>query len=208
MGASVKACTLAGNTISSAAAARFRGTTRTMGIAIASVSWRSAARARWRGMIPAATITATTTRKATANSTSRPRPLGGGCGSGSITRVLDCSSNFIFIPIDSNRNRFNRLLLFGVLSFCQESVNQSEENRNKEQSGDSSEQKAADNGASERRILFAAFSHADRHGQHADDHRQGSHQHRTEASEAGFERGFHRGGAFRQLFLRETYDQD
>ncbi len=45
--------------------------------------------------------------------------------------------------------------------------------------------KPADDRAAQRRILLAAFAHAQRHRNHADDHRERRHDYRAEAGEAG-----------------------
>ena len=70
--------------------------------------------------------------------------------------------------------------------------------RHEEQCGAGGEDQAADHRAAERRILLAAFAHAERHRRHADDHRQRRHQHRTEADESGIHRRGERIGAFAQ----------
>ena len=48
---------------------------------------------------------------------------------------------------------------------------------------------AADHGAAERRVLFAAVAQTKRHRRHADDHGQRRHQHRAEARRAGLDGG-------------------
>ena len=42
--------------------------------------------------------------------------------------------------------------------------------RHNKKGGDGGKEQAADDGAAERRVLFAAFAEAERHGQHAEDH--------------------------------------
>src|ERR1019366_10203484 len=71
-------------------------------------------------------------------------------------------------------------------------VNDAEHYRDEEERRDSGEDQAADHGAPERRILFAALAQAERHRQHADHHRQRRHQHRAQTHESSLERGLRR----------------
>ena len=75
-------------------------------------------------------------------------------------------------------------------------VKHAENDRNEHQRCDGCTDQAADHGAAERRVLFAAFAEPERHRRHADDHGERRHQHRTEADEAGFERRRDRVAAF------------
>src|SRR5690606_3114092 len=50
------------------------------------------------------------------------------------------------------------------------SMDDAEHDRDENQGGDGGEDQAADDGAAQRRILFAAFAKAERHRRHADDH--------------------------------------
>src|SRR5689334_12721680 len=47
--------------------------------------------------------------------------------------------------------------------------------RDDEERGERRQEQAADDGAAQRRVLFTAFTQAERHGEHADDHRAGGH---------------------------------
>ena len=80
--------------------------------------------------------------------------------------------------------------------------------RNKKQSRDGREKQAADNGAAEGRVLFAAFAQTKSHRDHADDHGEGGHQNGTQTGEPGFERGFHCRVAMRHAFAGVTDDQN
>src|SRR5580765_6734217 len=57
--------------------------------------------------------------------------------------------------------------------------------RHDEQRGEGGDDEAADDGAAERGVLFAALAEAERHGQHADDHGEGSHEDGAEARGSG-----------------------
>src|SRR6185312_6993950 len=65
-------------------------------------------------------------------------------------------------------------------------VNDAEDHGNEDQRGAGGEDQAADHGAAQRRILFAAIAQPQRHRAHADDHGQRRHADRTEAGEACF----------------------
>src|SRR5579885_1102007 len=71
-------------------------------------------------------------------------------------------------------------------------MQQGKHSGNKDQGRDRGEQQAADHRAAQRRVLFAALAHSQRHGHHADDHGERRHDHRAETREAGGQRGFHR----------------
>src|SRR5450631_2556821 len=62
-------------------------------------------------------------------------------------------------------------------------VHEAENHGNKYKRRDRREEKAADDGATERRVLLAALAETQRHGRHADDHRQGGHDDGAEAHE-------------------------
>src|SRR6186997_2821719 len=64
-------------------------------------------------------------------------------------------------------------------------VYHAEHYRHKHQRSDRSKNQAADHGAPERGVLFAALAKPQRHRQHADDHGERGHQHRAEADESG-----------------------
>ena len=61
--------------------------------------------------------------------------------------------------------------------------------RHEYQRGEGGKQQAADHGARQRRILFAALADAEGHWNHADDHRPRRHQH---GAQAGIARCFRR----------------
>src|SRR6202011_871184 len=67
-------------------------------------------------------------------------------------------------------------------------VYDAEDNRHEDQRGHGCERQPADDRATERRVLLAAFAQAQRHRRHADDHAERGHQYRTEAYESGLER--------------------
>ena len=81
-------------------------------------------------------------------------------------------------------------------------MKEAEDDGDEHQRRNGREDKAADDGAAERRILFATLAKAERHRQHADDHRKRRHQHRPEACPAGIERRRRGIVALRQLFPR------
>src|SRR5579859_13498 len=87
-------------------------------------------------------------------------------------------------------------------------VNDRKDARNEEQSREGGEQQPADHRATERRVLLAAFSHANGHGHHADNHGQRGHDNRAHAYKAGLQRGFPGVFAFIQLFAREGNHQN
>ena len=65
---------------------------------------------------------------------------------------------------------------------------QETKNRGDEQQGcQRRAQKAADDGAAERRILLASVAEAERHGNHPNDHRESGHQHWPKARDAGLD---------------------
>ena len=68
-------------------------------------------------------------------------------------------------------------------------VNDREHGRHEKQRGDGRKNQAADDGASQRRILLAAIAQPERHRDHADDHGQGRHEHRAQPRESGLQRG-------------------
>ena len=68
-------------------------------------------------------------------------------------------------------------------------MNDGKEGGHEEECGDGCQQQAADDGAAERRVLFAAVAQAEGHGHHADDHGEGGHEHGAEADKAGVQRG-------------------
>src|SRR5579884_594455 len=78
----------------------------------------------------------------------------------------------------------------------------------KKERGESGENEAADDGATQRGVLLAAFTKADGHGDHADDHGQRRHENGANTDKPRLERGLTRALAFSQLFLREGDQQD
>src|ERR1017187_8519623 len=78
---------------------------------------------------------------------------------------------------------------------------------NHKQRGEGSQQQAADHGAAQRRVLFAAFAHAERHRQHAHDG-GGGHEDGTDAGVSGGKRGGACVHSFLPLIVGEHYHQD
>ena len=76
-----------------------------------------------------------------------------------------------------------------------------------EQSGRSSEQQPADDGAGQGRVLLLAGA-ADRHRQHADHHRGCRHQYRANPGVAGVDRGLEGVLARKLLFMGKRHEQD
>src|SRR5258708_696216 len=76
------------------------------------------------------------------------------------------------------------------------------------QGSKSREQEAADDRSAERGILLTAFPKTQSHGHHTDNHGERGHDDRTNADEAGFERGFDGAFAFGQLFAGEGDHED
>src|SRR6185369_11272448 len=139
--------------------------TATEGIACASVHSSSFALESSRARMPVATISPAPINAATPKRPSLRRETG---GRGSVAmRHLRWGGGF------------DALLL----------VYHAEHHGDKHQGGDRGKNQAADHGAPERGILFPALTETQRHRRHADDHGKRRHQHRTEADEAGFERG-------------------
>src|SRR6201986_599674 len=97
----------------------------------------------------------------------------------------------------------------GVLRrrLCVAPMNDAEHHRNKEKCGDGGEEKAADHGTAERRILLATIAQAEGHGQHSDDHCEGRHQHRSQPDETGLESSLRRIPDLVELLTRETDHQ-
>ena len=69
-------------------------------------------------------------------------------------------------------------------------------------------QQTTDDGASERRVLLAAFAESERHGNHADDHREGGHEHGSKARETGLDGRLHSVGMLGQPLFGERHDQN
>ena len=73
-----------------------------------------------------------------------------------------------------------------------------------EQGEERGHEQAADDGATQRRILGIAR----RHGHHPDNHGRGGHEHRTEAGLPGFDRGPQRVAVLLEPFARIGDDED
>src|SRR5205807_3860975 len=67
-------------------------------------------------------------------------------------------------------------------------VRNAEDDRNEKQRGHGCESQAANDRATQRRVLFAALAQTQRHRRHADDHGKRGHQHGTETYKTGLER--------------------
>src|SRR4051812_24048693 len=82
--------------------------------------------------------------------------------------------------------RLSRIALgeFGFRGGGFPSMTEAEDDRDEEKGRYGGEEQAADDGASDRGILLAAFAEAEAHGKHADDHGQGSHEHRAQPGRA------------------------
>src|SRR5471032_2419383 len=87
-------------------------------------------------------------------------------------------------------------------------VNDAKDHRDQKQRRGGSENQAADHGAAERCILFAAFAHREGHRRHADDHRKSRHEHRAKTGKAGFEGRLERVAVNGQAFAAETDHED
>src|ERR1039457_4000873 len=79
---------------------------------------------------------------------------------------------------------------------------------NHKQGGEGSQQQSADDGAPQRRVLFAAFPHAERHRQHAHDHGGGGHQDGPDAGVSGGKSGGARVHSLLALIVGEDHQQD
>src|SRR5262249_12064983 len=86
-------------------------------------------------------------------------------GRGKIEIFVLCFSGPHFVPDDAEHDRHEK------------------ERRN------GREQQSADDSATERRVLFAAFTETERHRHHADDHRERRHQYRAQSRVTGEDRG-------------------
>src|ERR1700678_2828509 len=87
-------------------------------------------------------------------------------------------------------------------------VQEGEDSRNEDQRRNCRQQEAADDGASQRSILFAALARAKRHGNHANDHRQSCHADWTESCGARLDSGEYGVAMMEKALLRERNHQD
>jgi hypothetical protein len=87
-------------------------------------------------------------------------------------------------------------------------VHEAEHDGHEQQRRQRAEREPADHRAAERRVLLAAVAEAERHRQHPDQHRERGHHDRTEAAEAGVERGLPRRCAAGEQLARRIDDED
>src|SRR5580693_5204644 len=83
------------------------------------------------------------------------------------------------------------------------SMNERKHRRHEEQGGNRGKDEAADDGAPQGCVLFAAVPEAQRHRNHADNHRGSGHQDRPDACESGLQRRLDRIVAGVHAFARK-----
>src|SRR5260370_5693313 len=184
MGESVEACSVDGSTRSSCAGSTVGCVTETVGTASFSVSFASALYCSRRcKTVNTPTMTSTT---ATAIKIKNSRLFAAG-----LAWLLSLSTSVVILDSASSTKlsrscRYRFVRCSAQPSALPASMNNGKDARDEEKSSKGGEQQPADNGAAERRVLFAAFPQANRHGHHADNHGQRVHDHRSHAHEAAF----------------------
>src|SRR6267143_3009812 len=101
--------------------------------------------------------------------------------------------------LSDDRGRRNAATVF--------TMDDAEDNGNEDERSYGCERQPADDRATERCVLLAAFAQAERHGRHTDDHGERGHQYRTKAHEARLERSGEWVAELLEALAREADDQ-
>ncbi len=117
------------------------------------------------------------------------------------------NSHLILQTLHMNR-AIGRRFFRGRASRFSGTVQEGKHRWNKNKGCDGSTEQTADNGAAERRVLFATFAEPERHGNHADDHGQGRHQDGPETRKASLQGGLNRVAVGGELLLGKRDHQN